>query len=88
MLKLMLELVMDVDNIVLRSLPQCIQILQLNNIPGENTETATSYLKGTFILLQTCNEILTDTMKVLNTSMCSTKCDKFSGIARSVYYKH
>jgi len=51
-LKLMLDVVMDIDDSSLRSLTQGIQTLRLKDVPGEIFGTVVLYLKGAIMLLQ------------------------------------
>ena len=44
-LKLMLDIVLDVDDYALCSLTQSLQSLQLKDVPGENISIVVSYLK-------------------------------------------
>ena len=53
-LKLMLDIVMNVDNSALRSLTQHLQTLCLKDTPGENVSIITSYLKGASHLRKNC----------------------------------
>ena len=87
-LKLMLDIIMDVDNSVLRVLTTSLQTLWLKNVPGENIYTAVGYLKGALMLLHNRSELPTDTMGLLNNIMISSDCDEFSGFMNSVYYDH
>ena len=50
-LKMMLDIIMDVDDSALRALTQSLQTLHLKDVPGENVFTAVSYLKGALLLL-------------------------------------
>ena len=51
-LKLMLNIIMDVNDSILRALMQRLQTLRLKEIPRENIYIAVSYLKGALLLLQ------------------------------------
>ena len=77
-LKLMLDIIMYVDDSALRALTQSLQTLQLKDVPGENMCTAVSYLKGALLLLQNCSGLPTDIMCLLNDTMGSADCDEFS----------
>ena len=44
-LKLMFDVVMDVDDAALRALTEGIQKISMKDIPGENIDTLFSYLK-------------------------------------------
>ena len=87
-LKMMLDIIMDVDDSALRGLTQSLQTLRLKDVPGENVCTAVSYLKGALLLLQNCSGLPTDTMGLLNDIMGSADCDEFSGFMNSVYFDH
>jgi len=87
-LKLMWDIIMDVDNSALRALTQSLQTLCLKKVPGKNICTAPSYLKGALLLLNNCSELPTDTMGLLNGTMELVDCDEFSGFMRSVYFDH
>ena len=87
-LKLMLDIIMDVDDSALRALTQSLQTLRLKDVPGENVCTAVSYLKGALLLLQNCSGLPTDTMGLLNDTMGSADCAEFSGFMNSVYFDH
>lgn len=50
-LKLMLDVAMDIDDSSLRSLTQGIQTLCLKDVPEENVGTVVSNLKGELLLL-------------------------------------
>ena len=50
-LKLMLDIIMDVDDSALHALTQSLQTLRLKDVPGENVCNAVSYLKGALLLL-------------------------------------
>ena len=50
-LKLMLDIIMDVNGSALQSITQSLQKLRLKDVPGENVCTAVSYLKGALLLL-------------------------------------
>ena len=51
-LKMILDVVMDIDESSLRSLTQGLQALRLKDVPGEHFGTVVSYLKGMLTLLQ------------------------------------
>ena len=51
-LKKTLELIMDVDDVALRSLTEALQRLQMKDVAGENMGTVVSYLKGSLLLLK------------------------------------
>jgi len=87
-LKLMIEIIMDVNNSALHTLTTSFQNFRLKDEPGENVYKAVSYLKGALMLLQNCSEHPTDTMGLLNDIMISVDCNKLSGFMNSVYYDH
>ena len=87
-LKLVLDIIMDVDDSTLRAITTLFQTLQLKDGPGKNVCTAVSYLKGALMLLQNCSEIPTNTIGLLNDIMISADCDNFSGFVNLVYYDH
>ena len=68
-LKLMLDIIMDVDDSALQSLTQSLQTLRLKDVPGENVCMAVSYLKVVLLLLQNYSGLPTDTMGLLNDTM-------------------
>ena len=78
-LKLMLDIMMDVEDSALCLLVQRLQTLQMKDIKGENESTVVSYLKGTLLLLQNCTELTTDTLGLLNDAMTS-ETDRTSAI--------
>lgn len=51
-LKKTLELIMDVDDVALRSLTEALKRLQMKDVAGENMGTVVSYLKGSLLLLK------------------------------------
>ena len=87
-LKLMLDIIMNVDDSSLHLLTQSIQTLCLKDIPGENVCTTVSYLKGVLMLLQNCLGLLTDMIGLLNNIMGSADCEEFSGFMNLVYFYH
>jgi len=87
-LKLMLDIIMDVDNSALCAITTSLQTLWLKDVPGENVCTAVSYLKGVLILLKNYSELPTDTTGLLNDIIISADCDEFSGFMNSVYYDY
>ena len=87
-LKLMLNIIMDVNDSALRALTQILQTLCLKDLPGENVCTAVSYLKGALLLLKNTSVLPTDTMGLMNDIMESADCDDFSGFMNSVYFDH
>ena len=87
-LKLMLDIIIDIDDSALRALTQSLQTLRLKDIPGENVCTAVSYLKGALLLLQNCSGLPTNTMVLLNEIMGSAAYDEFSGFMNLLYFDH
>jgi len=78
-LKLMLDIIMDVDDSALRKLAQSLQTLRKKDIQGKNVCTAVSYLKGALLLFSNTTGLLIDTIGLLNDIMRSLDCDEFSG---------
>ena len=74
-LKLMLEIIMDVDDSALRTLTTSLQTLWLKDVSGESVCTVVSYLKEALMLLKNCSELTTDAMELLNDIMISADCD-------------
>ena len=72
-LKLMINTVMNIEDSVLRSLTQNLQTICLKDIPGENAGAIASYLKGDLLLLENFSGLPTDTMGLLNGTMCSAE---------------
>ena len=87
-LKMMLDIIMDVDDSALRTLTQSLQTLRLKDVPGENVCTPVSYLKVALLLLQNCSGIPTNAMGLLHDTMGLADCDEFSGFMNSVYFDH
>ena len=85
-LKLMLEIMMDVDDSALRVLTQSLQMIRLKDLPGEYVCTRVSYLKEAFLLLQNNVGLITDIMGLLNNIMGSADCNKFSSFMDSAYF--
>ena len=71
-LKKILEIVMDYDDLALHSLIEALQSLRMKDVPGENVGTVVSYLKGELLLLQNFSAIPTNIMGLLNDVMAST----------------
>ena len=84
--KLMIDIILDVEDSDLRSTMQSLQTMHLKDIPRENVLTAVSYLKGAIMLLQNCDTVLTDTLGILHDIMTSTDCDKFTEYMKSIYF--
>ena len=68
-LQLMLDIIMEIDDNVLRALTQIFQNLCRKDLPSKNIYTAVSYLKGAILLLQNCSGLPTDTIWLLNNMM-------------------
>lgn len=88
MLKVMLDIIIDVDDSTLRALTQRPQILQLKYVSGKNVYNAVCYLKSAMILLQNCSGLPTHTMGLLDNMMGSVDCDKFRGFMKYVCFDH
>ena len=86
----MIDIVINVDDSVLRSLNQNLQTLHLEDVPGENMGTIVSYLKWALLLLLLDNVsgLPTNTMGLMNSTMCSAEKKEFSGFMTSIYFKH
>ena len=80
-LKLILDVVIDVEDSSLCSLVQSLQSLRMKDIEGGNVATVVSYLKGALLLLKNCADSPTDTHV-----MTSASNDDFTGYMRSIYY--
>ena len=87
-LKLVIDIIMDVDDSALREITQSFQTLCLKDVPGENICTAVSYLKGARLLLQNFSDLPTDTMGLLNNTIGLTDCDEFNSFMSSIYFDH
>ena len=87
-LKMMLDIVMNVDDAVLQSLVQSIQSLRMKEIAGENVGTVVSYLKGAVMLLQNCTVLPMDLVGLLNDIMLSAENNDFTSFMKSVYFDH
>ena len=88
MLKLMLDIIMNVDDSALWGLTQSLQTLRLKDTPDENMYTAVSYLKGVLLLLHNCTGLPKDTIGILNDTMGLADCNEFTGFMNSVYFDH
>ena len=77
-LKLALDIVMDIDDSALQSLTQNLQSLRMKDVPGENVGVVVSYLKGALLLLGNCGKIPTDVMGLLNDTFCSAVMNSLS----------
>ena len=60
----------------------------MKDVPGENMGTVVSFLKGALVLIQNCAALPTDTIGLMNSTMCSTNCDKFRVFMPLVYFDH
>ena len=87
-LKIMLEIFMNVDDSALRFLTQNLQTIHLKDIPGENVSTIMSYLKGALLLLENFSSLPTYIMGLLNDMMCSAENEEFSRFMRFIYFDH
>ena len=84
-LKLILNVVMDVEDLSLHLLVQSLQTLRVKDIEGENVATFVSYLKVALLLLKNCADLPTDTHEILNDIVNSASNDDFTGYMRSIY---
>jgi len=87
-LRMMLEIIMDVDDSALRSLTQFLQTLRMKDVAGENVRTVVSYLKRSLMILQNCGGLPTDIMGLLDEIMCSAECNELSEFMKIVYVNH
>ena len=85
-LKLILNVVMDVEDASLHLLVQSLQTLRVKDIEGENVATFISYLKRALLLLENCVDLPTDTHERLNDIVNSASNDDFTGYMRFIYY--
>ena len=86
--KLMLHIMINVEDINLHSVTQNLKTIHLKDIQGENVETVVSYLKGMLILLHQCGKVLTDMTGLLNNIMASVECNKCTHYTKSTYFSH
>ena len=86
--KMMLEVVMDVEDSSLRSMTDRIKTVRMKDIPGENIGTIASYLKGVILLLDNCNSLPTDVLGLLNDVMTSAESKVFCEYMQSIYFAH
>jgi len=82
-LKLALDIFIDIDDSALRSLTQNLQNLRMKDLLGENVGTIVSYLEGALLLLENFNRLSTDTVRLLNDTFYLTECDKFTNFKAS-----
>lgn len=87
-LKLMFDVVMDVDDAALRVVTEGIQKIRTKDLPGENVDTLVSYLKGSLLVLKNCAELPTDIIGLLNDIMCSAEFNDFKEYMKSIYFDH
>ena len=85
-LKLILNVVMDVEDASLHLLVQSLQTLRVKDIEGENVATFISYLKVALLLLKNCADLPTDTHELLNDIVTSASNDDFTGYTKSIYH--
>ena len=85
-LKLILNVVMDVEDSLPHLLVQSLQTLRVKDIEGGNVETFISYFKVALLLLKKCTDLPTDTHELLNDIVTSTSNDEFTEYTRSVYH--
>ena len=76
----MLNIVMDVDDSVIRLLTQNLQTLRMEGVPGYNMGTMVNHLEGYFPLLETLGTY--QRMQLLNNIIFSTACDDFCGFMK------
>ena len=86
--KMMLDVVMDVEDSSLRSMTGRIKTVRMKDIPGENIGTIASYLKGVILLLDNCNSLPTDVLGLLNDVMTSAESKVFCEYMQSIYFAH
>ena len=84
----MLDIVMNIDDVALRSLVQSIQTLQIKDIAGGYIGTVVSYLKGVVILLQSCTVLPADLIGLLNDIMILSENSDFTSFMKSMYFDH
>ena len=70
-LKLILDLIIEVDDNSLRLITQHLQTLRMKDVPGDTVRTIFSYMKGVLLLLGNCGKMLTDVMGLLSNTFCS-----------------
>ena len=86
MFKLMIDILLDVEDSALHSVTQSLQTMHLKDIPGENAATAVSYLKGALMLLQNCEAVPTDTLGLLDQIITSADYDEFTKYIKRIYF--
>jgi len=77
-LKLMFNIIVDVDASALQLPTQSLQLIYLKGIPGDNVSTVMAYLKEALVLLHNCLTLPTYTLGLLNDVICSASCDEFT----------
>ena len=87
-LKMILEIFVDVNDSTLRSLTQSLYTLCMKDIPGENMGTVMSYLKGVLLLLQNCSDLPTRIMGLLTKIIYSSNFNNSSSYMRLIYFTH
>ena len=87
-LKIMLDIIMDVDDSVLQALIETLRNVRMKDIKGDNVGTIASYLKGAFLLLQNCGKVPTNTIGLLRDIFCSTECNEFTTFMSNIYFNH
>ena len=85
-LKWTLYLVMDVDDLALRSLTHNLQTLRIKDVLGENVRMIISYLKGVLLLLGNCQRMSTGVKGLLNNTFYSPVSDYFTDYMSAIYF--
>ena len=65
-LKLILDIEMDLDDIVLLALTHSLQNLHLKDASGDNVLITASYFKDALLILQNCLEFSTNSIGLIN----------------------
>ena len=65
-----------------------LQTLRTKDIPGENVSTVVSYLKGALMILNNCDKLRTDTIGLLEDTICLAECNESIEFMSIVYIKH
>ena len=87
-LKLILDIIIDLNDSAFRALIKNLQNLWMKDVTGENLETVVSYLKGALMLLSSCGKVPTDMLGILPDIFCLAECDKFTSFMSIVYFEH
>jgi len=87
-LKLMFDVVMDVDDSNFRALTEGIQRIRIKEIPGKNVDTLVLYLKGSLLLLKNCTELPINIIGLINDIMCSVEYTEFKEYMKAIYFNH